>query len=409
LPRDAAEVDRHNLVAATAVPERALVLLLCGTEARRSARAGEAAALAAAADPVKLGALLRRQRLTGLVGSRLRGLGADLDPVLADEIASWTRVAAGHGRTNELVSLAILTELEQAGIRALPLKGSVLARELYDDVAARTAGDIDILVAPEDLARTVALLEGMDWRRERPESRATSLPVLHERLHHPTLPRVELHWRVHWYETRFSADALARARPPAPHQPLMMQPADGLAALTLFYERDGFSGLRLAADVAAWWDLKCRGEDAGRLIATVADNYPPLAAPLWVGIEVLGPLLGIPAASRPASLTRRTAAALAEPFFEGPGVQANAAASLVDLLLAPPGGRVAAMRRETQKIPAGLERPLTRHDDMSDHLARWEHALRVLRRWMLMLPPAVLRARRSHSIAQAAADGQSVV
>jgi hypothetical protein len=409
LPRDAAEVGRHNLAAATGVPERALVLLLCGTEARRRARAGEAAALAAAADPGRLSELLRRQRLTGLVGPRLRRLGVDLDPALEGEIASWTQVAAEQGRTNELVSLAILTELEQGGIRALPLKGSVLARELYDDVAARTAGDVDILVAPEDLARTVALLEAMDWRRERPASRDTSLPVLHECLLHPTLPRVELHWRVHWYETRFSPDALARARPPAPHQPLMMHPADGLAALTLFYERDGFSGLRLAADVAAWWDLKCCGEDAGALIATVADAYPGLADPLWVGIELLGPLLGIPAASPPASLKRRTAAALAEPFFDGPAVQANAVASLVDLLLAPPDGRVAAVRRVTQKMPAGLERPLTRHDDLSDHAVRWEHALRVLRRWMLMLPPAVLRARRSDSIAHTPASGQSAI
>ncbi len=37
---------------------------------------------------------------------------------------------------------------------------------------------------------------------------------LHETLVHPTLPRVELHWRVHWYERRFAADALVRARGP---------------------------------------------------------------------------------------------------------------------------------------------------------------------------------------------------
>lgn len=385
------------------------MLLMCGTEARRDARADEAAALLAAADPGKLAKMLRHQRLTGLVGQRLRGLGVDLDPSLEEEIESWARAAAERGRTNELVSLAILSELEHAGVRALPLKGSVLARELYDDVAARAAGDIDILVAPEDLARTVGLLEAMDWRRERPGSRATTLPVLHERLHHPSLPRVELHWRVHWYETQFSADALQRAVPAAPHQPLMMLAGDGLAALTLFYERDGFSGLRLAADVAAWWDLKCGGEDAERLIAPVADAYPALAAPLWVGIGVLGPLLGIPGATRSAPLTWRVAAALARPFFVGPVVQANATASLVDFLLAPRGGRFAAVRRETQKIPDEIQRPLTRHDDLSDHLARWEHVARISRRWMLTLPPAVLQAFRSQSVAQAAANGHGAL
>ena len=70
---------------------------------------------------------------------------------------------------------------------------------------------------------------------------------------------------------------------------------------------------------------------------------------------------------------------------------------LVDLLLAPRHGTRGAIRRECQKIPAGLERPLTRHDDFSAHVARWEHQLRMLRRWAMAIGPAALWASRSES------------
>ena len=208
--------------------------------------------------------------------------------------------------------------MERDGIRALAIKGSVLARELYDDVGARSSGDIDILVAAADLHAAIASVEGMDWRWQPQTGRAAPLPVLHETLTHPHLPRVELHWRIHWYETRFSADALARAERTGLHQPLTMAPADGLAALTLFYERDGFSGVRLAADAAAWWDARCQAGDADALIAAVADAYPALAAPLWVGIQLLGPLVGVPTRMDRASLRWRIAAQLARPFAAGP-------------------------------------------------------------------------------------------
>jgi hypothetical protein len=69
----------------------------------------------------------------------------------------------------------------------------------------------------------------------------------------------------------------------------------------------------------------------------------------------------------------------------------------VDLLLAPPRGARASLRRERQKVPAGVERPLTRHDDLSAHRARWEHQLRILRRWALAIGPAAARAVRSGS------------
>jgi hypothetical protein len=384
-----------------AVAERRLVLVLCAIRERRRLARDEIAELAVAVDATRMRELMGHLRLTGLLGARLREFGVSLEPRLEEEIDAWTAQARALGRTHELTTLAILGGLERAGIRALAMKGSVLAREIYGDVGMRSAGDIDILVAPDHLAGALEVVGGMGWTHEAVASRRAPLPVLHETLVHPSLPRVELHWRLHWYEASFAAEALARAERSAPHEPLVMQPADGLAALTLFYARDGFAGLRMPADAAAWWDARCDGVELDRVTEETALRYPRLAAPLRLGTEVLGALVGLPSHLRTGSFRLRMAAELASPFEEVTAAQARAKVGLVDLLLAPPGGARASLRRERQKIPAGLERPLTRHDDLGAHRARAEHQLRMLRRWALAIGPATVRAGRSGSSAGA--------
>jgi hypothetical protein len=375
--------------------ERRLVALMCSTAARRQSRPYEAAELLESAQPEQITDLLRRLHLTVLVGRRLINAGLDLAPRLREEVEALTAVSRQRGGAHELATLAILDALEAAGIRALPLKGSVLARALYDDVGYRSAGDIDILVAASDLAGAINVVETMDWRWQRPSERRGELPVLHETLTHPALPRVELHWRVHWYEDRFADDALQRAERPDVRAPLRMMPADGLATLMLIYARDGLSGLRTPADIAAWWDTRCAGEDLEALIESIGGAYPALKAPLSVGTAVLGPLVGLPTRSPSQQRFRwKVAAELATPFYEGGDAQVKANASLVDLLLAPPKGSGASLCRELQKVPKDLQRPLTRDDEFAVHRARWEHGLRLLRRWGLAVAPAAVRACR---------------
>jgi hypothetical protein len=387
-------VTVRPVVPPDAIPEERLTLLLAGTQATRHARAAEAAALLAAADPGRLITLLERLRVTVLFGQRLIELVGDVGTGLGERITACTERAREHGRIHDLATLSILAELERDGIRALPLKGSALARELYGDVGTRSSGDIDILVDAGDLKCAIASVERAGWRWQPQPARATALPVLHETLSHARLPRVELHWRVHWYETRFAADALGRARSAGPHQPLIMAPPDGLAALTLFYARDGFAGLRMAADAAAWWDAVGKGGDAGRSIHGTARCYPELAGPLLVGARLLASLVGLPARLDDGPFRWRVAANLATPLLEKSTPQLRANAGLADLLLAPPNGHAASLRRERQKIPENMERPLTREDNIAVHRARWEHLLRVTRRWALAFIPAAFRAYR---------------
>lgn len=368
-----------------------LILLMCGTSARRRARQDEISHLAGKVDGRRLVELLLRMRLLALVGGRLRELGFTGVAELEHELDSFRAAARRWGVGTELAALEVLERLESAGIRALPLKGSTLARQLYGDIAARTSVDLDILVAADDLAGAIAVGEELGWRWLHDVPRTGGLPLLHETLIHPSLPRIELHWRVHWYEGRFAADALARATQPTAHAPLEMQPLDGLIALMLFYARDGFAGLRFPADAAAWWDLKCAdsvGSAAGDL---VAELYPRLGAPVSVASKLLTGLVGIPPEPPLVAPFRwRVAAGLASPFLEDGRQQAEANAGLIDLLLAPPCAAGDAWRRVMRNAPVdGSQSAAPASPQWRGSLS---HMVRVTSRWALAFVPAIMRA-----------------
>jgi Uncharacterised nucleotidyltransferase len=370
--------------------ERRLIQSLSGASARREATAGEVRALIGEIDVTTLVALLKRINMLVLIGGRVLALGLRDMPELKREFESHSARAHRWGVITEFTTLDVLDALRAAGIRAMPLKGSSLARQLYRSVAARTSVDIDILVAPEDLAGAIATVEGLGWRWAPDGSRRGRLPPLHETLVHPSLPRIELHWRVHWYEHRFAADALARATQPAPDAPLEMQPLDGLIALMLFYARDGFAGLRFPADAAAWWDLKCANSVGLAPADLVAERYPRLVAPVSVAANLLVELVGIPPEPpRVAPFRWRVAASLASPFLEGGRRQAEANAGLIDVLLAPPSAAGDALRRVMRNAPADGSQPAAHASP--PRRAALGHVLRVARRWALALAPAIIR------------------
>jgi putative nucleotidyltransferase-like protein len=370
--------------------ERRLIQLLSGTASRREAAADEVGALSNEVDVPTLVALLKRLNMLVLVGGRLLAMGVGGMAELERQLESHGARARDWGVITEFTALDVLDRLQAAGIRALPLKGSILARRLYRDVAARSSVDIDILVAPNDLAAAVTAVEELGWRRAPGVSSAGGLPLLHETLVHPTLPRVELHWRVHWYERNFATDALARAGTPRANAPLEMQPLDGLVALMLFYARDGFTGLRYPADAAAWWDLRCAGAGGPSPAELVTQRYPSLAAPVSVASGLLAKLVGIPTEQRRGVPFRwHVATGLASPFLQAGRVQAQANAGLTDLLLAPESAVGDAMRRVMRNAPVDASRRVA--DAPAPWGATLGHVLRVARRWALAFVPAVVR------------------
>jgi hypothetical protein len=96
--------------------------------------------------------------------------------------------------------LRILDVLKEAGIRALPLKGPVLAETVYGDIALRQFTDLDVLVAPDDLQKALHVMAAQGYRcledlSER--KRASFLGMMHHYhlSHEKSATTVELHWK----------------------------------------------------------------------------------------------------------------------------------------------------------------------------------------------------------------------
>ncbi len=96
----------------------------------------------------------------------------------------------------------VLSLLGDAGIPVIPLKGVPLALALFGDPAARICGDIDILVSPSDVKRTLDLILASGYRAEVNHPYFSKLALRHGR--HFTAVResrgisflLEVHWTL---------------------------------------------------------------------------------------------------------------------------------------------------------------------------------------------------------------------
>jgi hypothetical protein len=324
--------------------EDELILILVGTEDRRATRADRIAELTRVVSYALLAERLREQKLLALVGRRVIECAADPVP---DSFASAVEAAAQTAKQSlavaSIVTARLCAPLEAEGIPVLALKGPALAERVYGDAAVRAPSrDVDLLVDRSQFDAAVEVLTANGFRREDMTQWVDGLPHYHVTLvpSEPFLPIVELHWRVHWYEKTYASRALERSQARgyygrAPH------PVDDLALLLIVYARDGFVGLRYAADIGAFWD-KHRDELPDGALDGICAEHPELEAPIVAGALVCERLLGMPrtalvsAAARPprrcvlasrlANWTRR-----ADPVAAG-------TITLMDLLLLPRGG-----------------------------------------------------------------------
>ncbi|MBE2317982.1 nucleotidyltransferase family protein [Solirubrobacter sp. CPCC 204708] len=289
------------------------------------------------ADPRRLAAEVTRLGVAGASAPRLRELAderfaATLDAELA-EVRAISQAAAARQR---VASMAVLAALAAHEIAAVPLKGVLMAERLYGDAAARYSSDIDVLVRAQDLRPAVEVARGLGYGEPTDPVDASGLPLLHFALDGD--PALELHWRVHWFETDFAARALARAEPGP-----VLRRADELAMLLLFYARDGLTGLRQPADIAAWWDRYGEDEVLAELRA-VADEAPALADALKAGAATAARTVATPDPWDGRGAVT-FAARLANWRLAGSEDRLRADASLVDIALAPRGEKLTTLRR----------------------------------------------------------------
>lgn len=293
---------------------------------------------------------LAGRRLLTLIGSRAVELGDERVP--ADFRAAVERALGGaraQGLALEWATHRAVAELAGAGIAALPLKGPLWGDAAYGDVGLRETSDVDLLVPGDRLDAAVRALMEAGYAAPPEPAREAGLPDLHYRLVHPSHPPVELHWRVAWYETDFAGDMLARARP-GEDGVLRPDPRDLAASVLLFYARDGFHGVRYAADLAALWDNRREGLD-GAFLEPYVERYPALApaftaaaraAEVVAGVPAMRWLGGAAASGRRVSLATR----FADWTQQGDPDQLSANISLVGGLLGPPGSAWSFARRE---------------------------------------------------------------
>jgi hypothetical protein len=145
-------------------------------------------------------ALVARHRVAGFAYRGLTAAGIDMPPRLAGR---YRRLAARN--------LLLLTEagrlarlLAAAGIPAAFLKGAALGELAFGDQNVKQTLDNDLLVAPSNVAGTIALLEGAGYRLTDPATPldAKRLSVLIDMVKECTLihsghgAMVDLHWRM---------------------------------------------------------------------------------------------------------------------------------------------------------------------------------------------------------------------
>jgi Uncharacterised nucleotidyltransferase len=380
--------------------ERRLILLSAGTAARRRDMREQGARLMGEVDWAQLADTLRVRRLLPALGPRI----VELAPGLAS-----TDFGAAVDEANEvarrravfllLVCQRMMSELRDAGIPSVPLKGPSLGEAIYGDPGRRLSSDIDLLVAPEQLRLAVETVRGLGYAAPTDRVERRGLPMLHFALEHERarLPPVELHWRIHWYERTFARERLL---PPCDTllEGWRPEPADELVALLLFYARDGFVDLRLATDLGAWWDVF--GDDLRRgAVDEVLRAYPGIDRAVRVAVRVAEKVVGIPAGhvvadSRPQRLRDKMAVRLASPNPQSSGSQQYADMGFIDGLLMPPGDFTAFVRRQVV-LPRGVVSEYSRRSPDFRAKSPLDYGLRVLVRYGLTIlrslrPPETL-------------------
>jgi hypothetical protein len=341
MSRTAGESDREYLV----------MSLVAATAARRAQRAEDLGRLLAAVGWDRLGELLGRARLMPTLGPRIVELAADRAPERFQAAVAASIVAGQRQEALlELSGARVQAALSGAGIRNSGLKGPALGRALYGEPGRRLSGDVDLLLAPTDLPRAVATVRELGYGAPSDHVGRDGLPLLHLALAHERgeLPPVELHWRVHWYEERFAAERLLPPQPGAGKW--RPRPEDELASLLLFYARDGFTGLRQAADLGAWWDRFGVDLETGAL-GRVATAYPRLGPALETASLVAERMIGVPSAATLGRQPRlgpraRIAVRFVDPRPYASAAQLFAEIGLIDGLLAPPGTLRDFLRRQ---------------------------------------------------------------
>jgi hypothetical protein len=295
-------------------------------------------------------ALLHDRGLLTLLGSRAIELAPGVaDDVLRSRVEAERRQARLRALMLDATLRRVVEALEERGIPTLPLKGTVLADRLHGDTGLRPTTDVDLLVPRAHLRSAVDTLRALGYPAPEDPAWTAGLPEMHYTLRgeDTAVPRVELHWRVHWSERGFS-DELLRTATAAPDGLRRANPVHEFALLLLIWARDGLYGPRLVTDIAAWWDQLGDRLAPGALDGIIARN-PALRRSIVAALECVQRFVGVPAGGTlsDAAADRSTcrAVTLADPFIADENADVFATVMLIDALLSMGWEKLGFLRR----------------------------------------------------------------
>lgn len=103
-------------------------------------------------------ALAQEHGAMQIVFSRLREMDSRVPAGVQERLKAAFHRNAFHALANAAELISLLQVLNHESIESMPFKGVVLATSVYGDLAARPAGDLDLLIHRGDLKRATAIL-----------------------------------------------------------------------------------------------------------------------------------------------------------------------------------------------------------------------------------------------------------
>ena len=253
-------------------PEFRFMVACCKALVEPSSRSDLAGQLSAV-DLTTLTALARRHRVESIVWSALRSAGVQIDTPALGPLAAEARSISEQGLRAAAESMRLQSAFAAAGIDLLFLKGLTVGALAYGNAFVKMSWDIDVLVAPVDVAAAANMLKQSGYRCGSPGEQvdlvrwhvANKESVWHDEggVHH-----VELHSRLS--DNRQLIRTIGMT---SPRQMVMIAPGVVLPTLAT---GELFAYLCVHGASSAWFRLKWVADFAGLLRGRDGDEIEQL-------------------------------------------------------------------------------------------------------------------------------------
>lgn len=146
--------------------------------------------------------IVYRNRVVPLVSHALSWSGVELPAAIAERLAQRAQACARRSLVMARESLRLQRAFDGAGVPLMVVKGAPLAVLAYGGLGLKDSWDIDLLVPPEDAARSVRLLTELGYRGDLatigPRQLEAYLTYGKEAQFERAAPAItaELHWRL---------------------------------------------------------------------------------------------------------------------------------------------------------------------------------------------------------------------